>query len=150
MWLDSLPTVLGGETKCTMSKINGAEHGFRVTNGCLAGKYVYAMIWHCIILKSNEIPTYGKKKWIKVPKNPSLQPQWNLSSSSIHQPHGVGSAAPCPRSWGWDPSMGLGVQCHLHQLQRSDAFFWNYDILQREGFGYHDVWVTTTWKYSVM
>lgn len=44
MWLDSLPTVLGGETKCTMSKINGAEHGFRVTNGCLAGKYVYAMI----------------------------------------------------------------------------------------------------------
>ena len=40
----SLPTVRGGESKCTMSKINAAEHVLQIPNGCLAVKYVYTII----------------------------------------------------------------------------------------------------------
>lgn len=40
----SLPTVFGGESKCTMSEINVAEHELWILNGCLAVKYVYAII----------------------------------------------------------------------------------------------------------
>lgn len=40
----SFSTVLRGESKCTMSKINVTEHGLQIPNGCLAVKYVHAII----------------------------------------------------------------------------------------------------------
>lgn len=35
---------MGGKSKCTISKINVAEQGLQIPNGCLAVKYVYAII----------------------------------------------------------------------------------------------------------
>ena len=67
----SLPSVLGGESKCTMREINVAEHGLRIPNGCLAVKYVYAVIM-TLYYPQEQWDSYPReKKCIKVPGNPS-------------------------------------------------------------------------------
>ena len=139
----SLPTVRGGESKCTMSKINAAEHGLQIPNGCLAVKYVYT-IRMTLYYPQQQWGSYPREnKLIKVPRN---------------HPGSIDEAPSCNinqrqsrKQWAWSPYLMLRSQGSAGSSSGSTVML-SFVIMAQSNvkdFGYRDIWVTmtTAWNY---
>ena len=117
----SLPTVRGGESKCTMSKINAAEHGLQVPNGCLAVKYVYTIIMTLYYPQEQWGSCTKEKEFIKVPRN--HPGSIDVAPTCIVRDM-VGNDGPGTCTWCWGPRGSVAPPVAIQW-----CFFHNYDII---------------------